>query len=217
MKLLAFSDLHCDLDAARSLVERAQQEDFDLVVGAGDFASVHEGLGDTIDALAGLEDPLLVPGNNETEEALREAAAGIEAIVLHGESVAVATTGDRVPGEPGEPEGGVEQISVFGLGAGIPTTPWDWSFDLSDEEAAARLAECPDGIDLMVLHSPPLGHCDLSGAGDHLGSEAIRDAIEAKQPKVAVCGHIHESWGAESTIGETRVFNLGPGGRVIEV
>ena len=105
----------------------------------------------------------------------------------------------------------------FGLGAGIPTTPWDWSFDLSEEEAAERLAQCPKGIDLLVLHSPPHGHCDTSGGGDHLGSRTILEAIEDKQPQVAVCGHIHESWGAESTIGETRVYNLGPKGRVIEI
>ncbi len=68
-----------------------------------------------------------------------------------------------------------------------------------------------------MLHSPPHGHCDHSGQGDHLGSRAILEAIEQKRPKVAVCGHIHESWGAESTIGETRVFNLGPQGRMIEL
>ena len=59
----------------------------DVVIGAGDFASVHEGLEETIDALAAIETPtVLVPGNNETEDALREAAAGWSAAtVLHGE------------------------------------------------------------------------------------------------------------------------------------
>ena len=197
MKVLAFSDLHCDLDAARSIVERSA--DADLVVGAGDFASVHSGLEETVGALTGIETPLVVvPGNNETEQALRTAAAEIGALVLHG-------------------EGRYEQGEMFGLGAGIPTTPWDWSFDLSEGEAAERLADCPEGLDLLVLHSPPYGHCDVSGAGKHLGSEAILRAIEQKQPRVAVCGHIHESWGSESTIGKTRVLNLGPAGRAIDL
>jgi Icc-related predicted phosphoesterase len=34
---------------------------------------------------------------------------------------------------------------------------------------------------------------------------------------VAVCGHIHESWGQESLVGGTRVVNLGPEGVVLEV
>ena len=85
MKLLAFSDLHRDLDQAAKLVEMSAEAD--VVIGAGDFASVHEGLEETIDALAAIETPtILVPGNNETEDALREAASGWSAAtVLHGE------------------------------------------------------------------------------------------------------------------------------------
>ncbi len=63
-----------------------------------------------------------------------------------------------------------------------------------------------------MIHSPPMGHVDASSAGDHLGSTAILAAIEAKQPRLAVCGHIHESWGQSSRIGETEVHNLGPDG-----
>jgi Icc-related predicted phosphoesterase len=65
---------------------------------------------------------------------------------------------------------------------------------------------------VLIFHSPPRGHVDVSGSGDHLGSAAILDAIEAKHPPLAVCGHIHESWGAESELGATRIVNLGPAG-----
>ena len=65
---------------------------------------------------------------------------------------------------------------------------------------------------MLIVHSPPKGHVDISSAGDHLGSAAIFDAIEAKRPRLAVCGHIHERWGAESTVGPTRIVNLGPAG-----
>jgi Icc-related predicted phosphoesterase len=196
-KLLAFSDLHRDLEVARDLAGRSAE--VDVVIGAGDFASVHRGLEEAIDALSAIEKPtVLVPGNNETEDALRAASDGWEAAtVLHGEGVEI----DGVP--------------FFGLGAGVPITPWDWSFDLDEEEAAAKLAGCPEGA-VLVVHSPPHGHCDASSAGEHLGSSAVLDAIEQKQPRLAVCGHIHESWGAEGEIGTTPVFNLGPEGRVLE-
>jgi Icc-related predicted phosphoesterase len=198
MRILAFSDLHRDLDQAARLVEMST--DADVVIGAGDFASVHEGLEPTIEALAGIEVPtILVPGNNETEEALRAATRGWPAAtVLHGE-------GTEVDG-----------VAFFGLGAGIPVTPWDWSFDLSDEEAAERLAACPPG-GVLVVHSPPHGHVDASSAGDHLGSAAILAAIEAKQPRLAVCGHIHESWGEESQVEATRILNLGPHGTWLDL
>jgi Icc-related predicted phosphoesterase len=197
VKLLAFSDLHRDLDQAARLVEMAGGAD--AVIGAGDFASVHEGLEETIDALAAIEAPtVLVPGNNETDEALRAAAEGWQAAtVLHGESVTV------------------DGVEFFGLGAGIPVTPWDWSFDLDDERASSMLAGCPSDA-ILVLHSPPRGHCDTNGGGDHFGSQALLTAIEAASPRLAVCGHIHESWGCRSRIGETPLRNLGPGGTWLE-
>lgn len=198
MKLLAFSDLHRDLDQAGALVERSA--DADVVIAAGDFASVHEGLAETIGALRGISTPtILVPGNNETEDALRSACEGWDAAtVLHGQGTEIDGT------------------SFYGLGAGVPITPWDWSFDLDEDQARDRLAGCPEGA-VLVVHSPPKGHCDQSSAGDHLGSEAILAAIEEKRPPLAVCGHIHESWGAESEIGPTRVINLGPRGTALEL
>lgn len=197
MKLLAFSDLHRDLGQAAKLVEMSTEAD--AVIGAGDFASVHEGLEETIDVLAGIAKPtVLVPGNNETVEALREATAGWSAAtVLHGEGAVI------------------DGVEFYGLGAGIPITPWDWSFDLDDESATEMLAGCPEGA-VLVLHSPPRGHCDSSGGGDHFGSAALLQAIEQKTPRLAVCGHIHESWGCESRVGETPVWNLGPGGAWLE-
>lgn len=198
MKLLAFSDLHRDLGQAAELV--AMSGEADVVIGAGDFASVHEGLGETIEALAAIEAPtVLVPGNNETEVALREAASDWSAAtVLHGGGTTI---------------NGVE---FYGLGAGIPVTPWEWSFDLDDDAAGQLLADCPEDA-VLVLHSPPQGHCDSNGAGMHFGSPALLRAIEEKAPRVAVCGHIHESWGCESQVGSTPVRNLGPKGTWIEI
>jgi Icc-related predicted phosphoesterase len=198
MRLLAFSDLHTDLAQAHRLVERSAE--VDVVVGVGDFASVHSGLRETIAALGAIEAPaVLVPGNNETEEALREACANwSRAVVLHGE-------GTEIDG-----------VTFFGLGAGVPVTPWDWSFDLTEEAAAELLEACPEGC-VLAVHSPPRGHVDVSGAGRHLGSEAVLRAIERTRPRLALCGHIHESWGMESRIGPTPVINLGPEGMVLEV
>jgi Icc-related predicted phosphoesterase len=198
VKLLAFSDLHRDLDQAAELV--AMSAEADVMIGAGDFASMHEGLDETIDALAAIETPtVLVPGNNETEQALREATSGWStATVLHG-------SGTEIDG-----------VEFYGLGAGIPITPWEWSFDLDDEAATTMLSGCPEGA-VLVLHSPPKDHCDSNGTDMHFGSPALLRAVAEKNPRIAVCGHIHESWGCESRIGSTPVRNLGPKGTWIEI
>ncbi|HLL86142.1 MAG TPA: metallophosphoesterase [Thermoleophilaceae bacterium] len=196
VRILAFSDLHRDLEQARRLVERSREAD--AVIAAGDFANQHRGLEETIGVLREIEAPtVLVPGNNETEDALRAACARWAATtVLHGDAAEL------------------DEVLFFGLGAGVPTTPWDWSFDLSDDEAASMLAGCPDGC-VLVVHSPPYGHLD--GAGYSLGSEAILRAIEEHAPRLAVCGHVHECQGESTTVGSTPLYNLGPRGRVLEV
>jgi Icc-related predicted phosphoesterase len=197
VRILAFSDLHRDLDTAARLVEAAA--DADVVIGAGDFASQHQGLEETIRALSPIETPtVLVPGNNETDAAVRNACADWPAAtVLHGSSATV---------------GGVE---FFGLGGGIPITPWDWSFDLDEDAAARELERCPEGA-VLVVHSPPKGHCD-EASGQSLGSEAIARAIAEHRPRLAVCGHIHDSWGQRSRIGDTEIANLGPKGTFFEL
>ena len=198
MKLLVFSDLHRDRDAARSLVERADEAD--VLIGAGDFAVMRQGVDDVIEILRRVEKPVvLVPGNGESDVELREACAGWpSAHVLHGEVVPLAG------------------VPFYGIGGGIPVTPFgEWSFAQTDDEAEVMLQGCPmDGV--LVSHSPPYGHVDEAG-GQHLGSHAVLDAIERATPRLVVCGHIHGCWGKRSTVGETLVLNAGPEGHLLEL
>ena len=197
MRLLAFSDLHRDRERAERLVELAR--DADVVIGAGDYATMRMGLEGTIEILSAIEKPtVLVPGNAENDIELWQ-ACGIwrSAHVLHGEALELAGA------------------QFFGLGGGVPATPFPWSFDLDEEAAAAKLESCPEGA-VLVVHSPPKGHLDEAN-GRHLGSESILRAIERKHPILAVCGHIHQCWGGEAAIGTTPVVNLRPEGRFFDV
>ena len=199
MKLLVFSDVHCDLDAARSLVARSSS--VDALVCAGDLAVMRNGLQEVVDVLTAAECPaVLVAGNGESDRELEAAcAAWPGAHVLHG-------SGCEIDG-----------VSFWGLGAAIPVTPFgSWSFDLSEEEARPLLAGCPPDA-VLVTHSPPRGHVDVTERGEHLGSVAVREAIARARPRLAVCGHIHASWERESTLGSTRILNAGPRGVEVEV
>ena len=191
MRVLAFSDLHLSRRHARALVEASGEAD--LVIGAGDFCHVREGLDEAMSLLEGVTVPMVVvPGNSETAEELR-AAALPGTTVLHGEGVKVVG------------------LQLFGLGGGIPVTPFgDWSFDLTEDEAAEMLDRCT-GADLLITHSPPKGIADVTSRGVSVGSTAIRDAIARLQPALAVCGHVHDCWGQEGRIGDSLVVNLGPG------
>lgn len=71
---------------------------------------------------------------------------------------------------------------------------------------------------VLVAHMPPhASACDRLQSGAPVGSTAVREFIERRQPDICLCGHIHESR-AEDRIGKTHVINPGTlrsGGYVI--
>ncbi len=199
MKLLVFSDLHNDFRTASKLVELSNT--VDVVVGAGDFCVARRGLDEIIASLSAIAKPtVLVPGNSESEEELLQACQSWEtARVLHGSRETIAET------------------KFFGIGGGIPITPFgSWSYDFSEDEAFDLLRDCPSG-GVLISHSPPLGVLDGSSDGHRLGSQAVRETILIKKPILVVCGHIHGSAGQIDCIGETTVINAGPQGIIWEL
>lgn len=200
MRLLLFSDVHTDLEACRRLVARS--EEVDVAVCAGDLAAMRKGLQPVVDTFSEIEVPtVLVAGNGESADELAAACDQVgweSSHVLHGSGVEL------------------EGMAFWGIGGGIPVTPFGpWSWDFSEDEARELLVECPEG-GVLVSHSPPHGHVDTS-RGEHLGSRAVFEAVEEKQPRLVVCGHIHSCWEQESTVGASRVVNAGPEGMVVEV
>jgi Icc-related predicted phosphoesterase len=194
VKLLLFSDLHADGDAARRLVGRAAS--VDVLVGAGDFSNFRRDTHVCIDILKDAGRPLvLVAGNHESTEELTETCQRWSGLhVLHGTAVTIAG------------------VTFFGLPGAVPATPFGaWSYDFSEEQAEAMLADCPAGC-VLVSHSPPKGTVDRSSRGQSLGSTAVRDAIGRLRPLLVACGHIHDSAGQTGKVGGTLVVNCGPGG-----
>jgi Icc-related predicted phosphoesterase len=199
MKLLLFSDLHQDKAAAARMVELARGAD--VAIGAGDFANARTGVSTCIDILRAIHIPtVLVPGNNESHEELIVACAGWRnAHVLHGRGTEIAN------------------VPYFGIGGGIPITPFgSWSYDFSEPDAERLLRDCPAGA-VLVSHSPPKGAVDVSASGRSLGSAAVRDAVVRLKPRLVVCGHIHGSAGKRAQIGNTPVINAGAGGVLFEL
>jgi Icc-related predicted phosphoesterase len=194
VKLLLFSDIHDDLRAASNLVKRSAE--VDVVVGAGDYSMPRQSLGKIINALMKIKKPTaLVSGNCENTAELKDACrAWPNAHVLQGEQVTL---------------GG---ISFYGIGGGIPITPFgSWSYDFSENEASQLLKDCPSG-GVLISHSPPKGILDISSNGESLGSTAIKETITNKNPLLVVCGHIHASAGQIERFGETTIINAGPQG-----
>jgi Icc-related predicted phosphoesterase len=199
MRLLLFSDLHCDIVAAQRLVKLAKN--VDVAIGAGDFGQVRRRVSACIDVLRDMPCPtVVVPGNNESLDELLDACRGWDRVhVLHGNGVTI------------------DGVNFFGLGGGVPVTPFGaWSFDFSEDEAAELLKDFPKG-GVLVSHSPPKGCLDVDGGGTSRGSTTVRDLISTKKPALVVCGHIHACWGRTEMLDEATVVNAGPQGANLDL
>ena len=193
MRILAFSDLHCDIRAAQAIV--AASADADVVVGAGDFGIRGHRSEETLGVLATMACPLvLVSGNHDSYGQIKQICEKHdEFYLLQGSFVELSG------------------IIFLGLGGEVPRRGDDnWNESISEVEAAQMLeADLPYSV--LVTHTPPYGVADLQANGAHEGSDSIRTAIESARPRYCLCGHIHHSFGKTGVIGSTEIINLGPG------
>ena len=198
VKILALSDVHCDTEKCKQLVDISAN--VDLVIGAGDFGNVRKGLDRTLSVLRHISKPfVIVPGNAESFEELEDACTGFANIhVLHGSGINLLN------------------IPIYGIGGGIPVTPFgDWSYDFTESQAQELLADCSkNGI--LISHSPPKGAVDRTSSGKSIGSASVRDIIIERSIKLCICGHVHDCAGKTEYIEDTQIVNAGPHGVVLE-
>ncbi|EBA15073.1 Ser/Thr protein phosphatase family protein [Roseobacter sp. SK209-2-6] len=197
MRILAFSDLHCDVATAEALVQESGSAD--VLVGCGDFATQGRGGEAVVHALAQCPVPVvLVHGNHDDPRALEQCCKGWDHIhLLHGGAVTL---------------GGID---FFGLGGEVPArNPKAWNASETEQKAEELLAGLREPLvrekTVLITHTPPYGIADKQSDGRHEGSQSIRQAIERFGPSLCLCGHIHNAWGVSGVIGATGVHNLGP-------
>jgi predicted phosphodiesterase len=102
------------------------------------------------------------------------------------------------------------EATVLGLKIwGSPYSPEfnDWGFPIRAAEAEAKWSAIPDGVDIVIAHTPPKDVTDAVESGFHAGCPELRKAIERTNPALLICGHIHEAHGV-GNIGETLVVNV---------
>jgi Icc-related predicted phosphoesterase len=100
----------------------------------------------------------------------------------------------------------------------VPGLPY-WAFYGRQEALQARADLIPEGLDVLMSHGPPRGHGDYiptsekqrnkygNFGGDHVGDDTLNRAILRADPKVVICGHIHEARGSYD-LGGIPVYNV---------
>jgi putative phosphoesterase len=202
MKILAASDLHGDKTVINKLVAKAKNENVDLIVLCGDLTLFENDLTGILGPFKKLNKKIvLIPGNHETfataEFLTKQYGPGVYNI--HGRSLMF-----------------YNEIGLFGAGGSNIGL-----FDVGDKEMTDLLEKSHKSIanakhKIMVTHTPPFG-TKIDALWTHVGSKAIRKEIERIQPDIAICGHIHETFGKSEKIGKTTVVNVGKNGIIIDV
>ncbi len=188
MKVLVLSDIH----SRREMLEKiggSIHNDFDTALLLGDLTNFGDTPAAKIVELLGTKKCYAIPGNLDSWETLREIEeAGIS---LHGKSIKL------------------EKFTVVGLGGGLHGNPGRVLY--SEERIGKELVRLLEGTENVILatHLPPKNtKLDTVHGGVHVGSSAVREAIERFQPLLQLCGHIHEAKG-ETKIGGTKCINVG--------
>ena len=199
MNVLAFSDLHGDIHAAKVIVEKIKK--VDVAIFCGDFSTFNNGIDQVADAIGEANNLLVIPGNHEVDEKVKNVCQIYNWIFLHG----------RIWNR--------NEYNFCGCGGSSPT-PFNTPFEFSEDELSKILQEFQNIDDniILITHCPPFGtSLDKTSSGEHAGSKAIRKFIEKKQPLLNICGHIHENSDKEDRIKDTQIICVGKRGTTIDL
>lgn len=195
MRLLIVSDIHGRVEALEKVITR---EEHDLLLIAGDMAS-YSGMRDWRDVADVIDrtgaKAVAVPGNVDDLESIGSHLSG-KLVVLHAEAVEI------------------EGITIAGVGGGTGFPSLGYRY-FTDEHMGRELKKLEKKlgdkkVHILLTHTPPYGtKVDILYSGEHAGSVNLRNFIEARQPILNPCGHVHESRGIDK-IGETTIINPGP-------
>ncbi len=196
LKVLALTDIHRSLNAAKGVTNKIAEEHPDAILIAGDIS--HGNLNEAVNLLQVLnssqKDVFFVPGNMDSPELMNWNERSIKN--LHGRCESL------------------DNYSLIGVGGSI-YTPFNTHLEFAETEIAETLSQaflkCAEKKNMILIsHCPPKDtKLDRTATGIHAGSTSVRQFIESKKPVLVVTGHIHEARGIDK-IGETIIVNPGP-------
>ncbi len=199
IKILAASDLHGDSKLTKKLALRAEKEMVDLVILCGDLT----GFSESKNLIKPFKDKkqkvLLLPGNWDSFATTDFLAQLYGVTNIHGYSAVY------------------EGVGFFGAGSATVMGPRS---GISESELFKTLEKAHSGLKgiekkIMLTHMHPSG--GISEAVGFKGSDSISKAIRKFKPDLLLHGHMHETFGTEDMIENTRVINVGREGVILEI
>jgi len=191
-------DTHQDKKALKQIIKRAQDQDIDFLICAGDISDFCRGLRESLEELQSVKKKIyFIPGNHEAHlDSWAELMSTFPNFqVFHREALII------------------DDYIILGYGGG--------GFVQEDPNfrklARSWYNEYQGKKIIFVTHGPPFG-TEIDWLNQrHMGNKDFRSFIERIEPKLAICGHIHETAGKSDKIKNTQLINPGRAGMVIEL
>jgi Icc-related predicted phosphoesterase len=189
--IYATADLHGHLDRLGRIEDNVVALKPDVLVIAGDITG-HREPAAYIRRLNDLPVPVLtVRGNMDAQETERLLEQCSNVTSLHQKKVTI------------------NGVSFVGMGGTIPV-PFSSRICLREKQMIEVMDHLIRVDSVLVVHPPPYGTLDEGFGNIHAGSRGLRRLILEKQPKLLICGHIHEKPGW-ALIEKTLVVNCSMG------
>lgn len=194
MKILAFTDVHGDLELMEQLKNEAK--DVDLVICTGDFTLFGRNTSKMLDSFESFPKPvILLHGNHEDVSEVKRKSRLLENVFFLHEKVF---------------EFGSYLFVAHG-GGGFSYT--DASFRRFIQKEESKIQNNKNLI--LLTHQPPYGTV-VDDIGTHVGNIDYMEFIKRYDPILSLSGHIHETFGLSEQYDETLIMNPGPFGVVLE-
>lgn len=174
MKIYAVADIHGAQNRMNTIQNNITTHQPDLVVICGDLTQFGPGeqARSFLDSLP--VKTIAVPGNIDTADVYK-AIEESSALSLHEHQLMVDTA--SFVGFGGEMDIALSEILI------------------ASQDGKKKFWDAVDESSIVVTHVPPHGLQDKVFMGKHIGNKEFRSLIDEKQPRLVLCGHVHEDPG----------------------
>lgn len=199
MKILAFTDIHGSITKLRKILQKVNKNKPDIILCLGDFTTFENHIEPLMRKINAFKKPVYVlPGNHETPTIVKKLCNKYRN--LHYANKKIIKIG---------------KFTLVGNGNG-GFSQKDAAFERFVKKNHRKLLN--KNIILMT-HAPPyntkLDYIDY--LEEHVGCKSYTAFIRKYKPRLALSGHIHETFGKDDKIGKTLLINSGPDGKVVKI
>lgn len=193
MKILAFSDIHGDINYLKEVYKKSLKENPDIIISAGDLLNFWKYSQEIRNLLEKFNKTvLLIHGNHEYPKLINR-LCDKNIVNIHKKIF------------------NFKNFKIVGYGGG-GFGHKDKNMEIFIDKIKSKLKNW-----IFVTHAPPLNtKLDLVN-NYHVGSISIRIIIEKFNPLLDICGHLHENFNINDKIKKTRIINPGPTGEIINL